>query len=242
MRSFYSLAVALAFALPYFATGWAKFIPATILILSLSIYRYGSEALNKLGLRIPPLQAPYIGILLLATYALSYFIGSLIAEGQGLWVDRKAVHLGWVLFPLFQALNEEMIFRGLLLRWFSGRMDRLKASLLSALVFALAHAIFYPFTQGGALEAPALFSLFLMAMATNQLFFHFGHIGFSFAIHAGWNLFQYGGTRFLDPLTNLPVTEAVLFNTVVGNPLVVLCSGALWLVTMGISLRRRAEA
>ena len=36
-------------------------------------------------------------------------------------------------------------------------------------------------------------TLLAFSLATNLLFLKFGHIGYSFAIHAGWNLTRFGG-------------------------------------------------
>ena len=220
------------FDIPYFFVGWWKFIPATLLIVLLGEIRYPGEGLKKLGLWIPRNQFFLILVVLLSVYALSAYWGSRLLADRNISVDSSGLHLGWVLFPLFQAGNEEMLFRGLFLSGLTQAMGSATgASLFSAIVFVLAHAAFYPLTQGGALSIIALLSLFFLALSLNRIYFRFSHIGFTFAIHAGWNLFQYGGNLFVDNITMQPIPEAALFNVVVGSPIVLSFCIVLWCLT-----------
>jgi membrane protease YdiL (CAAX protease family) len=221
------------FAVPYFMDGWWKFIPASLLLLALGYWRFEGEAPEQLGLSVPKNHLFLLLALLIATYFLSSYWGTKLLESNQVLIDSKDIHLGWVLFPLFQALNEEILFRSFLLDALGDwTQNKLFASVLSASGFVVAHAVFYPITQGGYLNFIALASLFCLSLALNRLYFRFAHIGFAFAIHAGWNLFQYGGNHFLSSPSGIPISEAELFNTIVGSPTVFAFCFLLWLSTL----------
>ncbi|MBN1534787.1 MAG: hypothetical protein JXA20_19100 [Spirochaetes bacterium] len=149
------------------------------------------------------------------------------------------------LFTVFQTLNEEIIAGALLLFCLRSRLPRLHPLLISwaaALLFAAAHGIVYRFVfhEHSIIGLPALLALFAVGIIRNNAILACDHIGFSWAIHLSWNLVFFGG-RYRHGGSGNELTEAELFNTVMGNIsfiVTALCVSALASIALWWILRK----
>ena len=66
-----------------------------------------------------------------------------------------------------------------------------------------------------ALSIPALATLFLAGVAMNNVYLTFRHIGFSWALHAGWNVVWLPAVIY-DVGTNRQLHEPQVFDRVLG--------------------------
>jgi membrane protease YdiL (CAAX protease family) len=142
---------------------------------------------------------------------------------------------------LFQAFNEEILFRaaliGLLIQFVPSAPV---VSLGSAFLFAAAHFLLYRFSNPMhlALSTAALATLFFAGVAMNNLYLAFRHIGFSWAIHAGWNVVWLPATIY-DAATNERLHEPQIFDRVLGAPTVAVIAGAMAILSFTLFARRR---
>jgi membrane protease YdiL (CAAX protease family) len=129
---------------------------------------------------------------------------------------------------LFQSLNEEIFFRGVLLALLVRRLRRpLLTSAGLAAVFAAAHYLLYRFPNPlhVSLSWAALVTLFCVGLAMNNLFLAAGHIGFAWAFHAGWNVIWLPATVF-DARSGQRLREPEIFDRMLGTPQMVVISAA----------------
>lgn len=236
MRVYIALAyVIVVFLSPYSLDFWWKFVPATTLILLAWRWARPHAYLNDLGLRAQKRDF-FIGICVAtAVFFIASYSVNRVVSGAG--YHAQTSDLGSRLVPIFQALNEEMILRSLLLLGLSrGLGSERLASYTSASVFAAFHYVFCRFgSQHIELEPSALVTLFLFSLAGNRLFLHSRHIWFSYAIHVGWNLVRFGPDFVTSDGTRL--REANGFNLIEGSPVVMVM--ALFLVILANFVPRR---
>jgi hypothetical protein len=123
---------------------------------------------------------------------------------------------------LFQAFNEEIVFRALMIGFFIQYVrSALMISLGLAFIFAAAHFLLYRFgTLHMALSMASLATLYFAGVAWNNLFLSFRHIGFSWALHARWNV-VWLPAAFYDASTNGRLYEPQVFDRVLGSPAIV---------------------
>src|SRR5579871_2688221 len=115
---------------------------------------------------------------------------------------------------LFQAFNEEIFFRALMIGLFLQCVPSAPlVSLGLAILFAAPHYLMYRFTNPMhfTLSAAALSTLFLAGVAMNNLFLAYRHIGFSWALHAGWNVIWLP-TAMFDAATKRQLHEPQIFD------------------------------
>ncbi len=245
LRSFAALAVLLAgFLLPYAVRVPWRFAWATGLLLVCAIVFYRQDAQRLLGLRAPLWQ-----------------IAASLMLGAGVWWAASALILDFagdhgldfipfdsieLLFakPLFQAFNEELILRALLLGVIALGLVRIRRgglrrgddwliSVGAALLFSGLHWIYYNWLSEIGLRMPTLLSLFCVGFALNAFYLRTGHIFFGAAIHAGWNLVRFGGRFYMEnPATGQReyVVYARTFNLLEGDPRVLAATATLALV------------
>jgi len=197
---------------------WWAFILVTAAIMAVLRLLLGPEWPSAAGLNMPLVHAlaavaAYVMIAAGAKMLLSHVYVSV-----GLKANAPALtqQIGF----LFQALNEEILFRSLLIGLLLpfARSAAL-VSLATALVFPAAHFLLYRFSNPlhVTLSLTALATLFLAGVALNNLYLRFRHIGFSWALHAGWNVVWLPAATY-DALTKKPLPEPELFNRVLGSP------------------------
>ena len=199
---------------------WWAFILASAAIMGVLRLVYGVKWASRAGLKLSPSEA----VMVVATFALvaaaSTLLLPIVYRGAGLKVE--APHLMGQIGFLFQALNEEILFRALMIAFILYYVrSAILVSVGLALVFAAAHFFMYRVTNPMhfALSNNALATLFLAGVAMNNLYLTFRHIGFSWAFHAGWNV-AWLPAAFYDAATNAPLREPQIFDRVLGAPVV----------------------
>ena len=150
---------------------------------------------------------------------------------------------------LFQALNEEILFRGLLVSLviklvrLTSVVSVILISLGLALVFPAAHFVLYRYSNPMhlALSLAALGTLFCAGVAMNNLYLAFRHIGFSWALHAGWNVVWLPAT-FYDAATNRLLYEPQIFERVLATPAVVAAASTIAVLSVALVAWRFTSA
>lgn len=239
LRALLIVAVLLPWPLLLRHGNWWAFILVTVTIAAALRLLLGSQWTKYAGLNLPRKHA----ILAVMAFAL-VAIGSdvLLPYVYGAAALKvNAPHIEDQFGFIFQAFNEEIFFRALMIGFFIQYVRSI--SLLSlglALIFATAHFLLYRFgTLHMALSMTALTTLFLAGVAMNYLYFAFRHIGFSWALHAGWNVVWLPAV-FYDATTNMRLREPEVFDRVLGAPAIVAVFLAAALLSFAL-LRRRAR-
>ena len=233
------LVVAALMPLPLLITQdhWWAFIPATVAIVAALRLLLGREWLDYAGLKLPPVHAllAVVAFVLIATG--SNMLLRHVYEAGGLRADAPVIEdqIGF----LFQAFNEEILFRalliGLLIQWIPSAPV---VSLGAAFLFAAAHFLLYRFgTLHMVLSLTALATLFFAGVAMNNLYLAFRHIGFSWALHAGWNVVWLPATIY-DAATHERLYEPQIFDRVLGSPTVVAAACVLAILSFVLLARR----
>lgn len=233
-RSLLLVVVLLPWPLLFSEHYWWAFIVGTAAIVGALRLVHGPHWTNYAGLKIPPvhilLTVVAFGLMAAATGLL---LPHIYASGG---LRAGSPELGRELGLMFQSLNEEILFRALLiglLLQYAG--SRVLISVVLACIFAAAHFLLYRFSNP--LHVPlspiALSTLFLAGVAMNNLYLAFRHIGFSWAFHAGWNVVWLSPPMY-DTLTNVPLHEPQVFNRVLGAPAMTAIAGAATLVSFAL--------
>jgi len=200
---------------------WWAFILVSAAIAGTLRLLLGQQWISCAGLKLPPAHV----LMVVAAFAVvitgSKLLLPIVYEAAGLKVNAPSIE-GQTGF-LFQAFNEEILFRALLIG-FTVQYARSApvVSLGLAFLFAVTHFVLYRFSNPMhvALSINTLATLFLAGVAMNNLYFIFRHIGFSWALHAGWNAVWLPAT-FYDATTNERLHEPQIFNRVLGSPTIV---------------------
>jgi hypothetical protein len=210
---------------------WWAFILVTVTILIALRLLLGPQWANAAGLNLPPVHA----LAALAAFAV-------IATGTKMLLPHLYAAIGLKATApsilqqigfLFQALNEEIFFRALLIGFCLHYIR--SAGLLSLMLafgFSAAHFLLYRFSNPlhVALPLTALATLLFAGIAFNNLYLGFRHIGFSWALHAGWNVVWLPAVTY-DVLTKERLHEPELFDRVLGSPAI----ASIALVIAGLS-------
>jgi membrane protease YdiL (CAAX protease family) len=200
---------------------WWAFVLATAAIVVALRLLFGSQWRDTAGLRVPPVQILLAVMAFVLIAAGSKILLHHVYEAAGLRAD--AAQLEDQIGFLFQAFNEEIFFRAFMIGFFLQIVP--SASLVSlgaAFLFAAAHFLLYRFSNPMhlALSMAALATLFLGGVAMNNLYLAFRHIGFSWALHAGWNV-VWLPTAIYDAATNARLYEPQMFDRILGSPAIV---------------------
>jgi membrane protease YdiL (CAAX protease family) len=217
---------------------WWAFILASAAIVAALRLLLGRQWASLAGLALPPAHALLVVMAFVAVATASQVLLPLVYEAAAL--KAKSPSLAEQVGFLFQALNEEIVLRALLLG-FLVHFARSAAlvSLGAAFLFALAHFLLYRFSNPmhWALSMSALATLFLAGVAMNNLYLAFRHIGFSWALHAGWNV-VWLPAAFYDATTNAPLHEPQIFDRVLGSPAIVATACAVGVLSFLLLARR----
>lgn len=200
---------------------WWAFILATAAIMGVLRLLLGRQWPVFAGLGLSRAHAVLSIAAFASIAAASAILLHYVYAAAGLRVTAPALEdrIGF----LFQALNEEIFLRALLIGLLVLFIpSRLAVSIGTALIFAGAHFLLYRFSNPMhlALSAGALATLFLAGVAMNNLYLACRHIGFSWALHAGWNVVWLPAS-FSDAATNRPLYEPQIFDRVLGSPAIV---------------------
>ena len=217
---------------------WAFALVTAAIAVALRLV-LGAQWTGPAGLKLSPAQAFWVIVAFAVVAAASTMRLHHVYQAAGLTVTAPAIEdqAGF----LFQALNEEILFRALLI----GLVIQLvrPASLVSlilislglALVFPAAHFLMYRYSNPMhlALSLPALATLFCAGLAMNTLYLTFRHIGFSWALHAGWNVVWLPAS-FYDAATHSRLHEPQIFERVLGSAEVVAAAATMAVLSFAL--------
>ena len=235
------LIVAALMPLPLLLTQdhWWAFILVTAAIVAALRLLFGGQWATYAGLKMSWDHA----LLAIAAFALIAIASKMLLhhvyEAAGLRANAPIVEdqMGF----LFQALNEEILFRALMIGLLIQFVPSAPViSFGAAFLFAAAHFLLYRFSNPMhlALSSAALATLFFAGVATNNLYFAFRHIGFSWALHAGWNVVWLPAAIY-DAATNKQLHEPQIFDRVLGSPTVVASACAVAVLSFLLLARRQ---
>jgi len=192
---------------------------ATVIILVILALMHGRKFLEISGLNLRLNHILYSILITIITYGFaSAFVTSLIDKHGISYFSFRNYSKFWILMPLFQVLNEEIIFRSLFIGNLSEKFKNPgKLSTISGGLFAIMHFILYYFGfEKVTLSLSCLTSLFLFGFITSLIFIDTRHIGYTFALHFGWNLKKFGG-QYISTSTHSAFKEAQIFNIIEGS-------------------------
>lgn len=230
------IAVFCLFMEPYFfanSRSPMRYLLPDLGLLALFSWRFRSVALRKLGLAV---SAKHTMIAFLAL-----IIGTLITQEavHQISATRGIQIVGeHRLFSLSQVLHQEIVLRAILLGWLLPWFKSDTAlAVCVAILFAGIHPLYFFCTDGVVLPVSAITTLLAFGLATNLLFLGFGHIAFSFAAHAAWNLARFGDGYLSE--TKGPISEAQSYVEFEGSSLAL--GLALTFLALVISIQRIAR-
>jgi hypothetical protein len=216
---------------------WWAFIFVTAAIVAALRQLLGRQWTDYAGLKLPPTHVLIVVVAFALVATGSEMLLPIVYKAAGLKVNALTIEeqTGFV----FQAFNEEIFFRALMIGFF---IQYVRSPVLIALglafLYAAAHFLLYRFgTLHMALSVASLTTLFFVGVAWNNLYLAFRHIGFSWALHAGWNVVWLPAT-FFDASTNERLHEPQVFDRVLGAPAIVAMASALAALSFVLLARR----
>jgi hypothetical protein len=234
LRSLPVVAALMPWPLLFSEHHWWVFIPATAAIMVALRLLHGPSWMHYAGLKISLtdvlLVAAAFGLMVMATKLL---LPDIYAT-NGLRADSPPIERQIGL--LFQSLNEEILFRALLIGLvLQYARSRVLISVGLACIFSAAHFALYRYSNPLhlALSPIALLTLFLAGVAMNNLYLAFGHIGFSWAFHAGWNV-VWLPAAVTDVATHAALHEPQVFDRVLGAPAMAAIAGVIALLSFAL--------
>jgi hypothetical protein len=200
---------------------WWAFVLVSATIVGVLRLLLGPRWASDAGLKLPPTHIVMVVIAFAVVAAGSEMLLPIVYESAGLKARPPGIEdqFGF----LFQALNEEILFRSLLIGLIIQYLrSAFLVSLGVAFLFSAAHFLLYRFSNPMhlALSVAALATLFFASLAMNNLYLAYRHIGFSWALHAGWNIVWLPAAIY-DAATNERLHEPQIFDRVLGSPIVV---------------------
>lgn len=224
-----------AYLFPYFYLPgtWWRAIPSTAVIVLVAVTMFREQAPRLLGLRMTP-RAWLISLFVFAVAAfVSNEVIQEIVAREALTASPQGGILGGV-HQFFQVLNDEMVLRAAALTLILRVLPYPKLVVLAtALVFSLAHLVFYGL-HGVQIEVATLVTLFSFGGIANLLFVRFGQIGYGVALHYAWNLTRFGYAYLID---GRPLSEGATFNHLEGNAWVAVNCACVFAIAFGVYAR-----
>ena len=217
---------------------WWAFVLVTVAIVAALRLLLGRQWANYAGLNLPPRHV----LIVVAAFAVvatgSEMLLPIVYKAAGLKANAPTVEeqAGFV----FQAFNEEIFFRALMVGFLIRYVrSAFMISLGLAFLFAAAHFLLYRFSNPMhlALSMASLATLFFAGVAMNNLYLAFRHIGFSWALHAGWNVVWLPAAIY-DVATNERLHEPQVFDRVLGSPAIVAMACAMAVLSFVLLARR----
>lgn len=213
---FYSLIFLLLF-FPYFQITLWKYLLSCSLILLLFYWFDREHYKERLGLSFQKTQIPFFFIIFLTTAVSTEILIQSLLPGTNVSKDYPLIAGFWVLQPLTQSLNEEMLMRSLFFYFFSRFIvSRWMQSLLFSVVFSLGHVIFCILVYKITLNLYTTFSFFFATLLMNMMFYRYQNIFYTWAMHWGINFSLFGGDYHR--LDGTKVNDAEKFNLFLGTP------------------------
>jgi hypothetical protein len=197
---------------------WWAFVLVSTAIAAVLRLIFGQQWIACAGIKLPPAHILIVVAAFVMVATGSGMLLSIVYDAAGLKATAPGIaqQFGF----LFQAFNEEILWRALLIGLIVQYVR--SAHLISfalALLFSAAHFILYRYSNPMhlALSITALATLFMAGVAMNNLYLAFRHIGFSWALHAGWNVVWLPAPIY-DAATNERLREPPIFDRVMGSP------------------------
>jgi hypothetical protein len=193
------------------------------------------------GLKLSPAHA----LLVIASLAIVATGSKLLlaAVYQSAGLISKPANIENQIGFLFQALNEEILFRALLIGFIIQYVR--SAPLVSiglALLFSATHFFLYRFSNPLhlSLSLAALATLFFAGVVMNSLYLIFRHVGFSWSLHAGWNVVWLPAPIY-DAASHELLHEPQVFDRVLGSPAIMAAACAMAVLSFAILVRRSSR-
>jgi len=110
-----------------------------------------------------------------------------------------------------------------------------------ALIFAVSHFLLYRYSNPMhlALSMAALSTLLLSGVTFNNLYLAFRHIGFSWALHAGWNVIWLPAVVY-DAAADERLYEPQMFDRVLGSQTVFIAACGAAVLSVLLLARKRS--
>jgi hypothetical protein len=199
---------------------WWAFVLVSAAIVAVLRLLVGQQWTACAGIKLPPAHVLIVVVAFVLVATGSRMLLSVVYEAAGLKAAAPGIaqQFGF----LFQAFNEEILWRALLIGLVVQYVR--PAPLISfglAFLFSSAHFLLYRYSNPMhlALSITALATLFMAGVAMNNLYLAFRHIGFSWALHAGWNVVWLPAPIY-EAATNERLREPQIFDRVMGSPAV----------------------
>lgn len=209
------LLIIISFIIPYLIETWWRFIPCSVLIIYFASKLEPTSYKEFLGLKAAKITILKTLIVFGLMFFVSYYAINYQLQTQKLEFYLASFNPLWLLITTFHVLNEELIFRSILLNTIRKRAKNLfLVSLIVAVIFSLAHLVHYFISDGTILKPLTLIVLFIFGLACNHLFFKYKHIWYCYAIHLSWNI-----TRFKSELIHdkTQIKQGQTFNLIEGS-------------------------
>jgi hypothetical protein len=229
----------LTFSYNLFGNWWHSSL-GTVLILLFSYFAWGNDNLKITGLKLKT-NTIIISIVsaILLTLA-SLLLMKVIGENKD--ISIQFTHWKSYYHIIFYVLNEEIVLGAITLYYLVKvlKIEPLLASVLLAIAFAIFHLVFYRwiFSDRTFLNISTLVTLFLVGLVRNNLIIQTGHIGYSWALHAGWMLAMFGCTHFISLEENY-LSESSRFNLYLGSSFMLIISIFLAAISIYILLKKK---
>jgi membrane protease YdiL (CAAX protease family) len=214
IEKIYFILIMFVFVAPYFYDYWWKFIPSTLIIILFTKYckgewrKYLGTTIEKQNILI--LFFKFIFFICLVNLFLSYII-----KNNELTTYQYPLY--WYVTIFFQVLNEEIVFRGLILKSFFEKTNKkIIPIILAAAVFPLMHFLYYYYAEKVILGLSVIIILFLFAIICNLLYSILNHIWYGCVLHLALNLPIFTKDYYLN---GIKINEGELFN-IFGNSFV----------------------
>lgn len=210
----------LVFIIPYAFGQWWKFIPSSISIFFIAYASHKIRFVDFLGITCSFRQVPILLSFFLIVALCSYFY----IRDQSIATHISMVSFDnfvlWHVGIAFQVLNEEIVFRALLLKILMNLTNsKVISAIISSMLFVSLHILIYLVFKNIFLNYLSLCVLFLFSIVCSTAFLTNNHIWFGFVIHYGWNFTRFTHTYFSP--NNEKLTEGALFNILEGNSIVI---------------------
>ena len=217
---------------------WWAFILVTAAIMGALRLLLGRQWTCFAGLKLPPTHVLIVVVAFATVATASKILLPIVYEAAGLKANAPEMkaQIGF----LFQALNEEILFRALMIGFIMQYVR--SAPLVSvglALLFSATHFFLYRFSNPMhlPLSIAALATLFFAGVAMNSLYLIFRHVGFSWSLHAGWNVVWLPAPIY-DAASHELLHEPQVFDRVLGSSTVVAAACATAVLSFAFLVRR----
>lgn len=227
--------IVVAYLWPYFRFGslWWRFALSTIVILGVGAWADASDFKRLFGIAIEKGDFAKSVLVFALVLPVCFLVATELVPSDSLRAQTSFAPR-WLFNQFFQALNDELVLRAVVLTIALRRFGHSKrVVVILSILFALGHSAAYGL-DGVRISATALISLFAFAVIANALFVRFRHIGYGFALHYAWNLSRFNTDYYVDGRL---LSEGETFNYVEGNASVAVGAVVAMFIVAGVLAR-----